>query len=216
MADEVDCVSGSEGVTHKATEDCLTSGDDQVKDIKRRLESWREVLVPLHSFLVWKQYYFPAVLAGVVTLIFILLWYFEPSVCTSLAVTGIIACLLDYAVPIVIVNFFDPAKWTGVQEKKYEEICESIVEAQKQICDLWDSFLQLRDSKPNVYFVSMLTFLLTLAWISSLVNNLFLTFLLALTVVMYPGLKHHGIIDKYVTEGIQQLKTTVGQKLKRN
>ncbi|XP_013785957.1 ADP-ribosylation factor-like protein 6-interacting protein 1 [Limulus polyphemus] len=166
--------------------------------------------------MIWEQPYYPAVLAGLVTMMCILAWYFEPAVYTSIALIGIGGCILDYAVPVVISSFFDPAKWTRVQEKKFEEICQSIVEAQKQACDLWDNFVELRKSKPNMYFASALAFLFTLAWIGSLVDNLVLIFLLAMCVVMFPGLKYHGIIDRYVTEGLQHLKMTVGQKLKKN
>lgn len=38
--------------------------------------------------------------------------------------------------------------------------------------------------------------LLLLAWIGSTMNNLFLSYLLTLTLVNYPGLCSYGVVDK--------------------
>lgn len=38
--------------------------------------------------------------------------------------------------------------------------------------------------------------LLILAWIGSTINNLFLCYLITLTVVNYPGLCQYGVVDK--------------------
>jgi hypothetical protein len=42
----------------------------------------------------------------------------------------------------------------------------------------------------------MCALLLTLAWIGSIINNLFLCYITALTIALYPGLYKHGIIKQ--------------------
>lgn len=46
------------------------------------------------------------------------------------------------------------------------------------------------------FIVLVSSSLVILAWIGSTFNNLFLSYLMALLVVNYPGLCHYGITDK--------------------
>ncbi|XP_076340865.1 ADP-ribosylation factor-like protein 6-interacting protein 1 isoform X2 [Tachypleus tridentatus] len=122
--------------------------DDQVKTLKNNLDGWKKVLNPLYSVLMWEQPYYPIILVVIVTVEFILLWYFEPSLLTTLSLLGVSACVLDYAVPIISVKCFDSIKWTDVQERKFEGICKLMISVKKQACDFWISIIQLRDTKP--------------------------------------------------------------------
>ncbi|XP_013790134.1 ADP-ribosylation factor-like protein 6-interacting protein 1 [Limulus polyphemus] len=186
--------------------------EDQVKTLKYNLDGWKKVLHPFYSILMWEQPYYPAILAVMVTLEFILLWYFEPSLLTTLSLLGVTVCVADYAVPIVCVTFFDATKWTDAEERKFEEICKSVILVKQQTCDFWTSVIQLRDTKPVLYFVSVMSVLLLVAWIGSVINNLVLAYFLELGLVMLPGLKHQGILQN----SINQVKNILGQKIKKN
>ncbi|XP_013772522.2 ADP-ribosylation factor-like protein 6-interacting protein 1 [Limulus polyphemus] len=218
MADEVASQSATEidPVYQNTSNLKMVYEEDNVKILKSKLEGWKQVVQVVHSILVWEQSYYPALLAGFVALQFILLWYFEPSVLTTFSVLGIFVCVADYAVPIICTTFLDTSRWTEAQEHKHEDICKSIIHAKQQISELWLLFTQLRETKPKLYFVSVLIILLVLAWIGNVVNNMLLAFLFVLGLVMLPGLKHQGILQKYISQIAQQLKNIVGQKLKKN
>jgi hypothetical protein len=45
--------------------------DKRVKELKRALEGWREVILPLNSLLLWKKNWYPGMLAGMTTILFL-------------------------------------------------------------------------------------------------------------------------------------------------
>ncbi|XP_054710292.1 ADP-ribosylation factor-like protein 6-interacting protein 1 [Uloborus diversus] len=197
-----------EGVSQKTEQEL-------VKLYKRRLENWREILTHLNALLTWEKPYFPGIIAGVVTFIFIMLWYFDPSVLTTLSIVGIIACVLDYVVPILSASFFDSSKWTGARERKYEEICGSLVSCYIFLKSIWDSARQIKESKPYVYFVAVLGTLVTTAWIGNWINNLFLTYLIVLFVSLLPGVKSQSLVQQYSSQLMAMIKGVTGQTKKK-
>jgi len=207
MAEDSDL--GDEGVSHKAEQEL-------VKLFKRRLENWREVLTHLNALITWEKPYYPGIITGVVTLIFILLWYFDPSVLTTLSIFGIIACVLDYVVPILSASFFDSSKWTGARERKYEEICYELVTVYIRMKTIWDSTRQIKETKPYIYFIGILGTLTATAWIGNLINNLFLTYLIALFASLLPGIKSHNLVQQNVSTVMALIKgITSGQTKKK-
>lgn len=188
-----DSENKDEGVSQK-------NEQELVKLYKRRMENWREVLTFLNSLVTWEKPYYPGIITGFVTLIFIMLWYFDPSVLTTLSMFGIIACILDYVVPILSSSFFDSSKWTGARERQYEEICFELVSAYIRMKTIWDSARQIKESKPYVYFIGVLGTLTMTAWIGNLINNLFLTYLIVLFIALLPGIKSHNLVQQNVSK----------------
>ncbi|XP_076309778.1 ADP-ribosylation factor-like protein 6-interacting protein 1 isoform X2 [Tachypleus tridentatus] len=213
MVDVVESTVKSESIYRKSTD---MACQEEVRNLKNKLDGWKQVLQPLYSLLIWEQTYYPAILTGIITVIFILLWYFEPSVLTTFSLLGIVICVADYAVPIMCSTFLDASKWTETQENKHDKICKAIIQTKQQTSELWSSFVQFRDTMPKLYFVSVLVILLVLAWIGNVVDSMLLTYFIVLAVVMLPGLKHQGIIQKLICQRVQQLKNILGQKLKKN
>ncbi|XP_067136720.1 ADP-ribosylation factor-like protein 6-interacting protein 1 [Centruroides vittatus] len=200
----------------KPTESGKSVDQDRVKTLKRHLEGWREILLPVNSVLMWEKSFYPAILIGVTSFIFLLVWICEPSVLTTFALLGLLASILDYAVPLISASFFDANKWTGTEEQKFEDICRGLVYTRQCVQDIWDTSAQLKEAKPKVYFVVVLIGLIFVAWIGSLVDNLFLTYLCVIQLVMLPGLKHNGILDKYTSKIVQMVKNFAGPKVKKN
>ncbi|XP_023239837.1 ADP-ribosylation factor-like protein 6-interacting protein 1 [Centruroides sculpturatus] len=200
----------------KPTESGKSVDQDQVKTLKRHLEGWREILLPVNSVLMWEKPFYPAILIGVTSFIFLLVWICEPSVLTTFALLGLLASILDYAVPLISASFFDANKWTGTEEQKFEDICRGLVYTRQCLQDIWDTSAHLKEAKPKVYFVVVLIGLIFVAWIGSLVDNLFLTYLCVIQLVMLPGLKHNGILDKYTSKIVQMIKNFAGPKVKKN
>ncbi|GFR19371.1 ADP-ribosylation factor-like protein 6-interacting protein 1 [Trichonephila clavata] len=205
MADESE--TKTEGVSQK-------SEQELVKICKRRLENWREVLTHCHALLTWKKPYYPGIIAAIVTFVFLMLWYFDTSVLTTASIFGIIACILDYVVPILSASFFDSNKWTGTQERKYEEICHGIVDGYLKIKCMFDSLRQVKETRPYCYFVGVLGVLLFTAWIGNLINNLFLIYLNVLFIALLPGLKSHPMIQENISKAMSMIGGIAGQSKK--
>ena len=43
-----------------------------MKQLKRRMECWREVILPLNSILLWERSWYPGLILGITTTIFLL------------------------------------------------------------------------------------------------------------------------------------------------
>lgn len=188
-----------------------TDSQDDIKHLKRKLEGWREILLPINSVLLWEKPFYPGILAGATTLLFLLIWYLDLSVLTTLSIVGLLGSLLDYAIPLVSASLFDPNQWNGTQEKQFEEICQSMVESKKCSLDMWKSLGQLKESKPKVYFVSVLSALILSAWIGNVFDNLFLTYLLVTSLLLLPGLRQNGTFKKLFS----QILSLVNEKVSK-
>ncbi|CAG2064099.1 unnamed protein product, partial [Timema podura] len=164
--------------------------DKRVKELKRELEGWREVILPLNSVLLWENNFYPGLLAGVTTAFFLLFWLLDPSLLTTVSVIGLVAALVDYLVPTLTASLCHP----------------EMVEWSKSLAQ---TVLQ--------YYLSVIVSLVFLAWLGNTVNNLLLTYLFVLVLLLLPGLKHHGILQKYVSQLMVLFTETVkGIKEKKN
>lgn len=64
------------------------------------------------------------------------------------------------------------------------------------------------------YYAATTGSLLVLAWIGSAMNNLFLTYLLLLVVVMLPGMEHQGLITKYGGCALVKIREMINKSAK--
>jgi hypothetical protein len=191
--------------------------DKRVKQLKRELEGWREVILPLNSVLLWEKSWYPGLLVGITTTFFLLFWYLGPSVLTTVSVIGLIATLVDYLVPTLTASVCHPENWTGIKERKLEEICRELANAQTQAAYKWAVFYDMRHSRPKMYYLTVVSSLLFLAWLGNMVNNLLLTYLTVTTAVLLPGMKHHGLLEKYFAQLAVTVSDTIkGMKEKKN
>ncbi|KAK7507819.1 hypothetical protein BaRGS_00000784 [Batillaria attramentaria] len=167
-------------------------------ELKKDLEGWREALLPLSGFLTWEKPYYPAVIVGIITFLFALLWYLEPSVLTTFSLLGLTAVAVDFAVPIVGPRIFANKPWTGSEERQFDEICQRIANMKGHCSDFVEGMAILKSENPKVYFLVVMITLGFFAWIGHIINNLFLTYLIVLVAFLIPGLRKHGIIQRYL------------------
>ena len=80
------------------------------------------------------QEWYPAVTAGVLTSVFLLLWYNDPSCLTLLALLGLLATILDYAVPRLQDKIFPETAWTGDKERRLDQFCQNMVSRYRYQC----------------------------------------------------------------------------------
>ena len=91
-----------------------------LSQLKKDQEGYRELLLPLNKVLEWKKSVYPAVVVGIITIILAIIWYLEPSVLTSFSLLGIILCMLDFVVSTVRPYFCSSSEWTGVEERQFK------------------------------------------------------------------------------------------------
>ncbi|XP_017787755.1 PREDICTED: ADP-ribosylation factor-like protein 6-interacting protein 1 [Habropoda laboriosa] len=162
------------------------------KQLKRRMECWREVILPLNSILLWDRSWYPGLIFAITTTIFFLIWMLEAAVLTIISISLLVLALVDYIVP-PLTSFLCPVdSWTGQKEKKLNEICQNLSTVILQLQHLWKSMLKTRNDRPNVYYAGIITCLIVCIWIGSTINNLLLLYIAVNALLLMPGLRHKG------------------------
>ncbi|XP_034170821.1 ADP-ribosylation factor-like 6 interacting protein 1 [Osmia lignaria lignaria] len=166
--------------------------EKHMKQLKRRMECWRELILPLNSILLWERSWYPGLIFGITTTIFFLIWMLEPAFLTIISIFLLLLALIDYLVPPMTSLLYPVNSWTGQKEKKLNEICQNLSITILHLQDLWRSMLQTRKDRPNVYYAAIITFLVICIWIGSTINNLLLSYIAVNIVLLMPGLRHRG------------------------
>ncbi|GFR89739.1 ADP-ribosylation factor-like protein 6-interacting protein 1 [Elysia marginata] len=169
-----------------------------VQEMKRDLEGWREVLIPLTSLLRWDKPFYPAVIAGAVTFVFLLIWYTGMSAVTTISLFFLLVGAVDFIVPHLGPKVTGITNWTGAEETEFTDICERIMNIQKNVVDTWLGLSAMRQQNPKLFFFVIMGFLTCTAWIGNLFDNLFLTYLIVTAILLLPGIRHHNIAHKYL------------------
>lgn len=104
--------------------------------MKHDLEGHRELILLANSVLKWEKKFYPGVIFGVITFIFLILWFLNLTILTLIGVIGVVAVIVDYGYPIVSKIVFKPENWTGAQEKAYEEVVNEILAIKLKVCGI--------------------------------------------------------------------------------
>jgi len=171
--------------------------ESRTSRLKNALYDWKEVVLPVNSVLTWEQEWFPGVTAGVVTLFYLIVWYWDPTLITFLAFSGLFLSMADYIGPKIINQIFGTDSWTSFKDKQYEQVCEDILSAKDKIEAAWTLCREARSKKPVFHFIATVVSLFCLAWLGNTMNNFFLAYLLNVAVLMIPGLNKKGILKQY-------------------
>ena len=99
----------------------------EVRSVKNCLENWRELVVHADAVLGWEKDFYPAITAGLLTFKFIFIWYWDPTLLTLLAMTGLLFTLADYIGPKIMDKVFKKENWTAAKEKKFDNFCHEVV-----------------------------------------------------------------------------------------
>ena len=66
------------------------------------LSDWREVVLHANSVLTWDQEWYSGVVFGIVTAFYLAVWYWDPTLVTFVAFSGLFLTLADYVGPKII------------------------------------------------------------------------------------------------------------------
>ncbi|XP_035510403.1 ADP-ribosylation factor-like protein 6-interacting protein 1, partial [Morone saxatilis] len=157
---------------------CVCVQAQETAQLEEQLQGWGEVILAGDRVVRWEKPWFPAALMGATTLLFLLIYYLDPSVLTGLSCSVMLLCLADYLVPTLAPRVFGSNKWTTEQQQRFHEICGNLVKTQRRVVGWWKRLCTLKEEKPKMYFASVISSLLAVAWIGQQVHNLFLTYLI--------------------------------------
>jgi len=76
--------------------------ESRTQRLKNSLYDWKEVVLQTNSLLNWDQEWYPGVIAGVVSFFYLFVWYWDPTLITFLAFSGLFLSLADYIGPKII------------------------------------------------------------------------------------------------------------------
>lgn len=85
--------------------------ENEVQVLKRRLEGWKLILLPVNNLLEWEHRRDPLVIIGLDTFVFALLMYYNPSALTTVAVLGLVVLFFETVVPALSSYFFKSTEW---------------------------------------------------------------------------------------------------------
>lgn len=190
--------------------------EKRIKSLKRRIETWRVFLVALYPVLVWTEPWYPAPIIGTISTIFILYWYWDPPIITSISLFFMLASLIDYIVPRIAMSISHPQHWTAAKEKQFEIICESLVKTQDNICKQIAYLMDLKEKRPKMYFLSLFSFCTLLAWIGYTVNNQIICLTLVTLIALYPGVKHNGVSKKILSVFLNRITDGIRSYTEKN
>lgn len=124
-----------------------------VAKLKRSLESWKFILLPVNNLLEWEHKYAPFLIVFLDSFVFALLMYYNPSILTTASIMGLVVLTIESVIPLVANYFFKSTEWDPVSESKYTRICERIYNFQVHVINLRIRLDNIRREKqPLVIF----------------------------------------------------------------
>jgi len=185
---------------------------DPVESLKLKMEGWRELVVMADSVLGWDKEWYPAVTAGSVTVVYLLLWYLEPSFLTLLSLLGLSLTLADFLVPRALEKLLPPSGWSSNKEKQLDSACRSLLWMTNLLSSLWSSCSGLRTTSPLTHFAAVTTSLLAMAYLGSMFSGLLLSYLVLMVLLMLPGLHRNGLLEQYFSSLVAKVRELTQRK----
>ena len=168
----------------------------KTSSLKSALYDWRHVVLQINGVLRWEEDWYPAAIAGAVSAFYLAIWYIDPTLISFVSFCGLLLTIIDYVGPKVLNQVYSN-NWTALQERQYDEVCESMVSGLEKAEGFMHIVKEARSRKPVLHFVATLLFFFSLAAIGNRINNFFLAYLFTLGNCMVPGLLEKGILQQY-------------------
>ncbi|CAG9815591.1 unnamed protein product [Phaedon cochleariae] len=193
--------------------------ESQIRRLRLSMETYRELMLQVNSFLLWEKPWHPSAIVGGCTVIFMLFWLSEPNILTILSLLGLLVTLGDYVLPSIVSSIFKSESWNIEKQRQYEDICTNIILYKTKFELLVTSYYRMRVTNPKMYFGLTIFGLGFLAWIGGTISNLFLTYMVVLGILLLPGMVHNGFLNKgqeclsrIFADLVENAKSKVGQK----
>ncbi|KAH7643926.1 hypothetical protein HUG17_6288 [Dermatophagoides farinae] len=174
----------------------MSEFDKTVESIRQKLIPIRDIVVRMHSILIWNKSYHAPCIIMLVTFIFMCLWLVQVPIISKICFIGIIATLIDYFLPFLNEIFALP-KWNDSAEQLFNDECHLIAETWINVKEFYQLFCSWKYTKTKLYYSTLLTTLMAIAWIGTQIHNLLLLYMATMFIVLYPGLSHYNMIEDF-------------------
>lgn len=173
--------------------------------MEQALQHWREVLVRCHPIIMWTHPAAPAIITAVVSLFFLMIWYLDPVVLVLTPLLAMVAILADFAVLHLRYILIKAESWNDSHQKLFSEICAAFEKIVNAPSGRMAKLTALKKDQPSLYCLLVVAALICVAYVGSVINNTFLTYIIVLTVCLIPGLAARGYLSR-VTESVSVAK----------
>jgi len=198
------------------TFEAASSQTDSVSQLKNSLTPYKQIIPNLHAFFTWKKQFYPLLIFAYITIIYLLIWLLDLSVLSTVSIVGFVVTVADFFLPGIIASFCDSKKWSEKDDERFDQVCTELSNVVTKVTGYYSSWSEMRQSKSKIYYISLFSALLTLAWIGNTFNNLFLAYVLTLSAALFPGLKHHNILKQAFDQVFNLVNNTLNKEKKNN
>ncbi|RNA12829.1 ADP-ribosylation factor 6-interacting 1 [Brachionus plicatilis] len=178
----------------------------EVEELKTKLDSWKYVLLPVNNLLEWEHKYAPILIISFNLLVFGLIWFYNPSILTIVAIIGLVTLLIETAIPFLVSYFVKSNEWNLKSEAKYTRICERLSNFQSHLINFKTKLENTRKERQPLYFLILFFFFVFCAYVGQMVDNLLLTFLAVMFMTLTPGARRHRLVPRT----FNKIKRTLG------
>jgi len=184
----------------------------EIEVYRKKLDSIREAAVLVYSVITWEQDWYPAVTAGCLTALYLIVYVSQLSLITVLGLLGLLITLLDYFLPIISDKLVPRDSWDDVKEKKLDNLIRFYLSSSQLTITMITSFLQYRLTSPLYHFIITSLVLLFTAFLGSMVSGLVLSYFFLMLTLMLPGLHSRGLLAQYCGTLVNYLEEKVKGK----
>lgn len=146
-----------------------------------------------------------------------LLWLVDTSVLSKICIIFILLLICDFMLPIIN-TLVTPKEWyffryifleifvsniffrSSENEMKFQNFCKQYAVLWYKVSSTYKAYLHMKKTNTKIFYASLLTLLLIVAWIGSIVHNLLLTYLITLVIILYPGISKQQIFKQYLLD----------------
>jgi len=189
------------------------SGDAQVdkrasecQRMRELLDDWKQLLVHAKRVVDWEEAFHPGVIFGVVSFLFLVIWYVEPTFLSFLSLVALIITVADYLLPLVLPRLLPMDAWSEEEQRRYDAVCDAIVGAKYESRALFFRAQEMKAERPRLYLALTSVALLLLAWIGSALGDLTLLYLITLGAALYPGAIQNPAIEAHLNAVVDKVK----------
>jgi len=187
---------------------------DPIESLKLRMEGWRELVIVADDVLGWEKDWYPAITAGSLTVLYLGVWWLEPSLLTLVSLVCLLVTLADFLVPRLADKLLPPHGWTEAKQNKLNTVAANIVSTYNFLASLRSQFSSLRNSSPLTHFSLVTLSLTATAYLGAFFSGVLLSYLCLLVVLMLPGLQRKGLLEQYCAILVSRVKDlTIRKKL---
>uniref|UniRef100_A0A8C5W243 ADP-ribosylation factor-like protein 6-interacting protein 1 n=1 Tax=Microcebus murinus TaxID=30608 RepID=A0A8C5W243_MICMU len=109
---------------------------------EEQLQGWGEVMLITDKVARWERAWSPPATMGVVSLVFLIIYYLDPPVLSGVSCFVMFLCLADYLVPILAPRILG--------SNKFHEICSNLVKTWCRAVGWWKHLFTLKEEKPKI------------------------------------------------------------------